>query len=285
MPFEPVLYEMHMHTPLCKHARGEPEEYAEAALRRGLKGIVVTDHNPTDDGWSPGARMDVEELEDYAAMVERARKAWAGRVDVRLGLESDYVPGMEPWLERLHGMAEFHHVLGSVHPQLPQYIDRFYRGDVDAYFGTYFEHLALAAETGLFDTIAHPDLVKNFSPPDWHPERAMDHILPCLDRIAAAGAAMELNTSGSNKAYAEMNPGPAMLAEMAQRRIPVVIGADAHVPDRVADGFVDALDLLREAGYSEVSLFLHRQRQDLSIDRVRASLEAAAQTAAAERTP
>ena len=284
MPDEPMLYEMHMHTPLCKHARGEPEDYAEVALQRGLKGIVVTDHNPTDDGWSPGARMDVDELDDYVAMVERARKAWAGRVDVRLGIESDFVPGMEPWLEKLHGMAEFHHVLGSVHPHLPQYIHRFYRGNVDAYFGTYFEHLALAAETGLFDTIAHPDLVKNFSPSDWHPERAMDHILPCLDRIAATGVAMELNTSGRNKPYAEVNPGPAMLTEMAGPGIPVVIGADAHDPHRVGDGFVDALDILQEAGYSQVSLFLDRQRQDLSIDRVRASLKAAEQTAAAERT-
>ena len=207
MASEPMLYEMHMHTPLCKHARGEPEEYAEVALHRGLKGIVVTDHNPTDDGWSPETRMGVDELDDYVAMVERARKAWAGRVDVRLGMESDYVPGMEPWLEKLHGMAAFHHVLGSVHPQLPQYLQRFYEGDVDAYFGTYFEHLARAAETGLFDTIAHPDLVKNFSPSDWRPERAMDHILPCLDRIAATGVAMELNTSGPQQGICRDEPG------------------------------------------------------------------------------
>ena len=57
-----------------------------------------------------------------------------------------------------------------------------------------------------------------------------------------------------------------MLAEMARRGIPVVIGADAHDPGRVADGFVDALDMLRETGYSEVSLFLNRRRQDLPID-------------------
>ena len=94
---------------------------------------------------------------------------------------------------------------------------------MDAYFGTCFEHLARAAETGLFDTIVHPDLVKNFAPSDWCPERAMDHILPCLDRIAALG-------------------------------------------------------MLQEAGYSHVSMFLHRRRQDLPIDRVQASLKAAEQT-------
>ena len=47
-----MLYETHMHTPLCKHAAGEPEDYAEVAQRRGLKGIIVTCHNPAPDGFS-----------------------------------------------------------------------------------------------------------------------------------------------------------------------------------------------------------------------------------------
>ena len=53
---EPILYETHMHTPLCKHARGEPEAYAAVAEQRGLKGIIVTCHNPTDNGWAPEVR-------------------------------------------------------------------------------------------------------------------------------------------------------------------------------------------------------------------------------------
>ena len=69
-----MLYEMHMHTPLCKHARGEPGEYAAFAERRGLAGIVVTCHNPTNDGWSPYVRMGVAEFDQYVAMVENARQ-------------------------------------------------------------------------------------------------------------------------------------------------------------------------------------------------------------------
>ena len=130
---EPVLYEQHMHTPLCKHARGEPEDYAAVAQRRGLKGIVVTCHNPTDDGWSPTVRMSADELDDYVALVERARVAWQGRVDVRVGMETDYIPGMEAWLEDLHGRADFNHVLGSVHPHLKDYKERFFAGDLDAF--------------------------------------------------------------------------------------------------------------------------------------------------------
>lgn len=267
-----MLYEMHMHTPLCKHARGEPEEYAAVAHQRGLEGIVVTCHNPTDDGWTPQVRMSVAEFDQYVALVERARQSWAGRVDVRLGMESDYVPGMEPWLEKLHGMAQFHHVLGSVHPHLDDYLDRFYTGDYAAFELTYFEHLALAAETGLFDTIAHPDLIKNVSPEQWDLGRAMDALCRCLDRIAAAGTAMELNTSGLLKYPGEMNPGRQMLQQMQKRGIPVVLGADAHDPHRVAADFERALDDLEQIGYSHINIFLDRRRREIPLQEARAQL-------------
>ena len=272
MTDSPMLYEMHMHTPMCHHAFGEPQDYAQVAEQRGLKGIVVTCHNPTNDGWSPTVRMSVDEFGEYVDLVDQAAQVWRGRVDVRLGLESDYVPGMEPWLEELHAMAPLNHVLGSVHPHLPQYKERFHLGDIEQFHRTYFEHLALAAESGLFDTLGHPDLVKNIEPEAYDLPRLMGTICDTLDRIAAAGTAMELNTSGLNKVVPEMNPAPEILREMRQRNIPVVIGADAHKPERVAADFVQALDTLGAAGYSTVSNFLNRERIELPIDAVRASL-------------
>ncbi len=267
-----VLYEMHMHTPMCHHAFGEPQEYAQIAHDRGLKGIVVTCHNPTNDGWSPTVRMSVDEFGEYVELVDHASREWKDRIDVRLGLESDYIPGMESWLEELHAMAPLHHVLGSVHPHLPQYKERFHDANIEKFQRTYFEHLALAAESGLFDTLGHPDLIKNIEPEAYDLPRLMPTICATLDRIAATDTAMELNTSGLNKIVPEMNPGPEILQQMRQRDIPVVIGADAHKPERVAADFVQALDSLSDAGYTRVSNFLDRQRVDLLIDDVRASL-------------
>jgi histidinol-phosphatase (PHP family) len=97
-------------------------------------------------------------------------------------------------------------------------------------------------------------------------------IAASLDRIAATGVAMELNTSGLNKRMPEMNPGPWMLAQMAQRGIPVVIGADAHRPERVADKYPEAMDRLETAGYTEINFFLHRRRQTVRIETARATL-------------
>ena len=270
---EAILYESHMHTPLCKHAQGEPEAYAAVAEARGLAGIIVTCHNPPIDGWSPGVRMADNQFDSYVQMVERAQRAWVGRVDVRLGMECDFVPGMEEALVKQLQRAEFNHILGSVHPQIAQYRERYFSGDVLAFQRTYFEHLAMAAETGLFDTLAHPDLVKNEYPDEWQVERLTDTLGKSLDRIAAAGTAMEMNTSGLQKKLPEMNPGRTILVEMHARGIPVVLGADAHVPQRVAADYVPALQLLSDVGFTHVNFFLNRQRQEVSIERALTSLQ------------
>ncbi len=269
----PLLYESHMHTPLCRHSVGEPEAYAEVAQRRGLKGIIVTCHNPLPNGLAQGSRMYPEQFDEYCRLVDRARGAWAGRVDVRLGLEADYLPGLEEFLVRQLSSAEFNHVLGSVHPQLSEYNERYFTGDIVAFQRTYFDLLAQAAESGLFDTLSHPDLVKNNYPTDWLLDRVMPDIQRALDRIAATGTAMELNTSGLLKAISEMNPSLDILHEMRRRNIPVVIGADAHKPERVADNYELAMDLLEQAGYEEINFFLNRKRQTVPIGVARASLK------------
>lgn len=268
----PVLYESHAHTPLCKHALGEPADYVAVAERRGLAGIIFTCHSPLPDGHSLQWRMAPEQFETYLELVESTRRRFAGRIDVRVGLESDYFPGVEGWLERLHARARLHHVLGSVHMQMAEYRAVYYKGDDFAYQQLYFEHLAQAAETGLFDTLAHPDLVKNEAPAAWDFGRIRPTIERALDRIARAGVAMELNTSGLQKAVSEMNPGPAMLRLMQRRGIPVVIGADAHRPERVGDQYRQALDLLEEAGYREVHRCLDRRREPVPIAEARISL-------------
>ncbi len=269
---EPLLYETHSHTPLCKHAVGEPIEYAAVAQQRGLKGLIVTCHNPMPGDFSPHTRMHVDQFIDYLNLIDQARRHWADDIDVQLGLEVDFFPGYEQWLASQLRTPLFQYVIGSVHPQLDEFRDRYWQGDAVAFQRIYFELLADAAESQLFDCLAHPDLVKNEVADQWQPAAIMDDICRALDRIAATGVAMELNTSGANKVIQEMNPFPQMLVEMRRRDIPVVIGGDAHRPERVGDRFEDALDLLEECGYSHVSYYLERRRHDVPITAARASL-------------
>lgn len=267
---KPILYEQHMHTPLCRHALGRPEEFAAVAHARGLAGIVVTCHNPWPNGFMPDARMYPDEWLEYLRLVESAREACAGWCDIRAGVEADYWPGHEDFVRELVESAPLHHVLGSVHPY-EEYQEIFGSEGELQLQRQYFEHLAMSAETGIFDTLAHPDLIKNMVS-DWNVERIMPSIQAALDRIAATGVAMELNTSGLNKAVPEMNPGPEMLREMAIRGIPLVIGSDAHWPSRAAAQWEEAMANAEAAGYQQISFFLDRQRTDVPIDVAKRSL-------------
>lgn len=267
-----ILFESHSHTPLCKHADGDPTEYAAMAEQRGLRGLIVTCHNPMPNGFSARVRMREDQLDEYVDLVAKTRDLWADRIDVRLGLEADYFEGHETYLEKQLASADFHFVLGSVHPQIDEFRERYWQSDPSEVQRIYFRLLAQAAETGLFDSIAHPDLIKNFTSQAWHPAAIMDDILAALDRIAATGVAMELNTSGVNKTISEMNPFPEMLTEMWARDIPVTIGADAHQPERVADGYETALRLLADCGYTKVCFFLDRKRHEVEINDALASL-------------
>ncbi len=269
MPLDRNMYDSHMHSPLCKHARGEPTAYAAEAERKGLRGITFTCHSPMPFGWNPKVRMSSKQLPQYIDMVAAARDQFAGRVDVRLGLESDYLPGMESWLDALHRRADFSYILGSVHPQTDEYKQLYLEGETRLeYEKSYFENLANAAESGLFDCLSHPDIVKIIHPKLYRVTDHLDTIRRALDRITRAGTAMELNTSGLHKPYPEMNPGAEILKEMRLRDIPVVLGSDSHDAHRVGADFDKALAQLEKAGYDSVSYFLGRERYELRISEV-----------------
>ncbi len=78
-------------------------------------------------GINPNVRMRPDQMEEYVDLVMATADRWQGRLDVRLGLESDFVPDFVPWLEELHASQNFSYILGSVHPQAD-----YYRGRVSA---------------------------------------------------------------------------------------------------------------------------------------------------------
>lgn len=232
----------------------------------------MTCHSPMPDGFSSSVRMAPEQFTEYVELIESTTREMHGEIEVRLGLESDWFPGMERWLDELHRRAEFHYILGSVHPFIQEYKDAFFDGDLTAFQCRYFSHLADAAETGLFDCLSHPDIVKVMLAESWNFSAGKDALAVALDRIRATGIAMELNTSGLNKSYPEMNPGPEMLKMIGDLSIPVVVSSDAHHPSRVAADFDSAFSMLEQAGFTEVSFFIERKRSDVLIADVRSSM-------------
>src|SRR5512140_3732734 len=109
-----LLADYHMHTPLCRHAVGEPVDYAAQAVKLGFAEIGFSDHNPMPrddfDDW----RMRAADLPAYVEEVARARREHPG-LTIKLGLEIDYLPGYEAWIRELAARYPWDYLIGSVH--------------------------------------------------------------------------------------------------------------------------------------------------------------------------
>ena len=114
-----MLFDYHMHTPLCGHAVGHPREYAAEAIRKGLQEIGFSEHNPMPskfDDW----RMDLIDFPEYIRLVEEARAEFP-QLPIRLGLECDFIPGKEGWIRELATKADFDYFIGAVHYITPDW--------------------------------------------------------------------------------------------------------------------------------------------------------------------
>jgi len=257
-----MLFDYHMHTPLCGHATGHPRDYAAEAVRKGLGEIGFSEHNPMPekfDDW----RMDLADFPQYLQMVEEARQAQP-QLPIRLGLECDFIPGRESWVRELAQKADFDYLIGAVHYITPDWdvdnplkLDRWKQQPVEEVWTRYFKAIAQAAQSGLFDFLAHPDLVKKFG----HIPKGdlLPYYRDALDAMAASGMAMEVSTAGLRKEVGEIYPSAQFLKEAFRRKIPVLISSDSHAPGEVGHEFQKAVQLVKETGYRELTAFAKRK--------------------------
>src|SRR6266496_5698648 len=184
----------HMHTPLCRHAVGEPTELAAQALRLGLTEIGFSDHSPMPRDGFDEWRMAASQLDEYVAKVERARREYPN-LAIKLALEVDYLPGYEGWIRELAARHPWDYFIGSVHYvseswaiDSPSQLSKWRNRDPMEVWTVYFERLTMATESGLFDTMAHPDLCKKFC---FYPKEDCTHLYrPFLEAASKRGVAM-----------------------------------------------------------------------------------------------
>ena len=220
----------HTHTPLCRHATGEPVQLAAQAVLLGLPELGFSDHNPMPrddfDDW----RMKASQLELYIEKVEEARRAFPA-LPIKIGLEVDYLPGYEDWVRELANRYSWDYLIGSVHYVSAQWaidnptqLSEWKNRDPFEVWTAYFERLTMAAESKLFDIIGHADLCKKFC---FYPKQ---DCTPLYAQFLAAaqrnGVAMELNTAGLRKDCKEIYPSAVLVRMAREAGVPITFGSD-----------------------------------------------------------
>jgi histidinol-phosphatase (PHP family) len=243
------------------------ERYRAAAEEHGIAELGVAEHvhrftaalevwrHPWYRRW---ARDDLE------AYVEVVRE----ETDLRLGLECDFLPGREDRLANLLEPYDWDYVVGSVHFLREESVDAEdfdvwdRAASADQVWKRYFETLGEAARSGLFDILAHPDLVKVWGPERPRPEGDLRRFYErAMDGIAESRIAVEVSTAGLRKPVSEIYPDPAFLAMCLEAGCPVALSSDAHVPAQIGFRYERALELLDGLGVTELAVFERRERR------------------------
>jgi histidinol-phosphatase (PHP family) len=261
-----VIVDYHMHLrnerEEIDHTLEAVERFVEVAAERALDEIGFSEHvyyfRETRSLWTVPYQTErcAYELHAYCDAVLEAKRRG---LPVKLGLEVDYVEGREEETRDLLAPYPWDYLIGSVHfidghgvdgpPPLVEAI-----GPEPAW-RRYEATLRAAAESTLFDTLAHPDLVKMFGP---RLEWPWSDLIHGLD-----GICLEVSSAGLHKRHGRLYPEPPLLAAAHAAHVPITLASDAHAPQNVGRDLDRAIVHAREAGYETVTVFdARRARQE-----------------------
>jgi histidinol-phosphatase (PHP family) len=196
---------------------------------------------------------------------------------LKTGFEVDYIPDEERRIAKLLDEYDLDYVLGSVHQVNGVNIASGHTG-ANQFFKNrtpteaiedYYQHMKLAVESEIFDTISHPDYFRKFQaiPTEWN--EYGDTVLSVIDAMKSYGVGYEINTSGYRHGIDDKFPRDEFIqAAYAAGVKNVTLGSDSHYCDTIGYGIMDAAKLLKRMGYKTVSTYNARRENIISIDKV-----------------
>jgi histidinol-phosphatase (PHP family) len=243
------------------------DRYLAAASEHGIDELGVSEHiyrfsealevwrHPY---WQEQARDDLGEYCDFVASTP-----------LKLGIEADFVRGGEDKLDQALSGRPFDYIVGSVHflgddgaVDDTRYDIWSAEGDPSKLWKRYFAWIADAARSGLFDILAHPDLIKIWGEGRPSPDRdPRFYYEPAIEAIAESGVAVEISTAGLRKPVGELYPSRAFAEMCVEAGADFALSSDAHAPDQVGYGYDRALEFLADLGIERICVFEGRSRR------------------------
>ena len=270
------MIDYHIHPNYSTDAEGSIDEFCKVALERKFREICFTTHLDTDPVRNDayvivrGKRVDTRSsswLEDYENSIRIAGDQYRGQgLEVRLGVEVDYYPGVVDHLpERFHD-TEFDLIIGSAH--LVNHLaisvkeeshEFFSKHNLEQMGNVYFSLIMDCVESGLFDILGHLDLYRRYGEEFYGGEiRSLwrAHVSDLASGMKRFNVGFEVNTSSLRKGMDEPMPESSLVAALRKEGIETVtVGSDAHRPRDVGQGIELALKIIKECGFDSPASF------------------------------
>lgn len=266
-----LLFDSHVHSHHSHDSRQTMEEIFAAARERGLAGVAITDHADT---WYLEKDHTFEHIAASVMEAELADGLFEGEVRFFAGIEVSDHADSPSGVRKLLDLAEYDVVLGSVHCVLFEDWDDAYsrlnfeasvpEEKIQAFLKVYFDKLLTMAQTQDYDVLTHLTCPLRYINGKYQrgisAEPHGDVIEKILHTVIERDKALEVNTSGIGKAYIGIMPDEAILRryyDMGGRMI--TLGSDGHAPEKIGNGFNEAVELLKQIGFAGHTYFEKRK--------------------------
>ena len=263
------LTNYHSHCSFCD-GRAPFEEFVKEAISQGFYSYGVSSHAPLPfpTQWT----MEWEQMEAYLDEFKNLRSKYADEIELYVGLEIDYLnEESNPSVARFTELP-LDYRIGSVHllydaagevvdidcspAVFKERVDRHFNGDVLGVVRMYFDRLFRMVELGGFDVLGHADKM-HYNASCYHPGLLDEPWYEALMKdyfslVASRGYLVEINT----KAYDSLGtfyPNSRYWELMKEYQIKVLVNSDAHYPERINAGRMEALRLLQAKGFATVA--------------------------------
>lgn len=263
------LTNYHSHCSFCD-GRAPLEEFVKEAIRQGFYSYGVSSHAPLPfpTQWT----MEWEQMEAYLDEFKNLRSKYADEIELYVGLEIDYLnEESNPSVARFTELP-LDYRIGSVHllydaagevvdidcspAVFKERVDRHFNGDVLRVIRMYFDRLFRMVELGGFDILGHADKM-HYNASCYHPGLLDEPWYEALMKdyfslVASRGYLVEINT----KAYDSLGtfyPNSRYWELMKEYQIKILVNSDAHYPERINAGRMEALRLLQAKGFAAVA--------------------------------
>jgi len=276
-------FNFHTHTTFCD-GKAVPEAYVLEAIKNNMSALGFTCHTPLpfDNDYS----IKEDDIEKYVEEIRRLQNHYSQEIQIFLGAEYDFVPGMSDDFSILRKRMNTDYFISSVHlvrntengklwfidgPE-SNYInglESVFENNIRKAVSTYFKQVAAMIASQKPDIIGHIDKVKMhnrnrfFSEDEkWYNEL----ISMLIDAAEKSKCIIEVNTRGIYKKRSDsLYPGETMLKEIFKRNIPVTISSDAHLPNELILYYNETVDILKDIGFKKIKCFTGKTWQDVTI--------------------
>lgn len=265
-------YNYHTHSRFSDGS-SEPVEYVEEAIRQGFTSLGFSEHSvlPFENTFALQAGTELA----YVKEIKRLQGLYAGRLNILLALEADYIPGLSADFSALKLNLGLDYIIGSVHlvknshndvlwfidgPKRETYdngLNELFGGDIRKGVSAYWQQINRMIQEEEFEIIGHLDKIKMHNQGRWFNEDEqwyLDLVNETIVLIAEKDLIVEVNTRGIYKGRSEsLFPGEYILTKLKERNVRITLSSDAHQPQELSMWFEEAMATIKNCGFKLLS--------------------------------